>query len=65
MTREITNTTKAFYQAWVPNMTHIITFGWQLNKKQKKCKMINLIISDEAKTLHFVGQMNKSDYKSK
>jgi hypothetical protein len=27
--------------------------------------MINLIISNEAKTLHFVGQMNKSDYKSK
>jgi hypothetical protein len=27
--------------------------------------MINLIISDEAKTLHFVGQMNKIDYKSK
>jgi hypothetical protein len=46
-------------------MTHIITFGWQLNKQQKKCKMINLIISDEAKTLHFVRRMNKSDYKSK
>jgi hypothetical protein len=61
MTRERTDTTKAFYQAWVPNMTHIITFGRQLNKQQKKYKAINVIISDEAKTLHFVGQMYKSD----
>ncbi len=43
-------------------MTHIITFGWQLNKKQKICKTINVIIFDEAKTLHFVGQMYKSGY---
>ena len=43
-------------------MTHIITFGRQLNKQQKRCKTINVIISDEAKTLHFVGQMYKSDY---
>jgi hypothetical protein len=28
----------------------------------KKCKAINIIISDKAKTLHFVGQMYKSDY---
>jgi hypothetical protein len=27
MTRECTDATEAFYQAWVPNMTHIITFG--------------------------------------
>ncbi len=57
MTRGCTDTTKAFYQAWVPNMTHIITFGWNLNKQEKKCKTINVIISDKAKTLHFVGQM--------
>jgi hypothetical protein len=43
-------------------MTHIITFGRQLNKQQKKCKTINVIISDKAKTLHFVGQMYKRDY---
>ncbi len=36
MTRECTDATKAFYQAWVPNMTHIITFGRKLNKQQKK-----------------------------
>jgi hypothetical protein len=35
MTRERTDVTEAFYQAWVLNMTHIITFGWQLNKQQK------------------------------
>jgi hypothetical protein len=35
MTRERTDATKAFYQAWVPNMTHILTFGRQLNKQQK------------------------------
>jgi len=29
---------------------------------RKKGKTINVIISDEAKTLHFVGQMYKSDY---
>jgi hypothetical protein len=57
MTRERTDATEAFYQAWVPNMTHIITFGRQLTKQQKKCKTINVIISDKAKTLHFVGQM--------
>ena len=62
MTRECTEATKAFHQAWVPNMTHIIIFGRQLNKQQKKCKAINVIISDEAKTLHYVGQMYRSDY---
>jgi hypothetical protein len=51
MTRERTDATNAFYQAWVPN-----------NKQQKKCKTINVIIFNEAKTLHFVGQMYKSDY---
>jgi hypothetical protein len=62
MTRECTDTTEACYQAWVPNMTHIITFGRQLTKQQKKCKVINVIISNKAKTLHFVGQMYKSVY---
>jgi hypothetical protein len=62
MTREHTDTIEAFYQAWVPNMTHIITSGRQLNKQQKKCKTINLIISNEAKTIHFTGQMYKSNY---
>jgi hypothetical protein len=62
MTRQRMDATDAFYQAWVPNMTHIITFGCQLNKQQKKCKAINIIIVDKAKTLHFVGQMYKSDY---
>ncbi len=57
MTRERTDATKAFYQAWVPNMTHIITFRRQLNKQQKKCNTINVIISDKTKTLHFVRQM--------
>jgi hypothetical protein len=45
--------------------THIITFGCQLDKQQKKCKHINVIILDEAKTVHFVGQMYKSDYYTK
>jgi uncharacterized membrane protein YgcG len=62
MTKECTNASEAFYQAWIPSTTHIITFGCQLNKQQKKCKNINIIISGEAKTLHFVGQMYKSDY---
>ena len=53
---------EAFYQAWVPSTTHVITFGWQLTKQQKKCKTINVIISKEVKTLHFVGQMYKSNY---
>jgi hypothetical protein len=38
MTRECTDATNAFYQAWVPNITHIITFGRQLNIQQKNCK---------------------------
>ncbi len=65
MNRECTDATDAFYQAWVPNMTHIITFGCQLNKQQKKCKAINVIISDKSKMLHFVGQMYKSNYFTK
>ena len=65
MTKECTNATEAFSQAWVPSTTHIITFGRQLDKQQKKCKTINVIISDEAKTLHFVGEMYKSDYYTK
>jgi hypothetical protein len=65
MTKEHTNATKAFYQAWVLSTTHIITFGRQLNKQQKKCKNINVIISDKAKTHHFVGQMYKSNYYTK
>ena len=65
MTKERTNATEALYQAWVPSSTHIINFGHQLNKQQMKCKNINVIISDKAKTLHFVGQMYKSDYSLK
>jgi hypothetical protein len=62
MTKERIDATKAFYHAWVPNTMHIITFGRQLTKLQKKCKIINVIISEEAETLHFVGQMYKSNY---
>jgi hypothetical protein len=62
MTRECTDATEAFYQASVPNMIHIITFGRQLTKQQKICKAINVIISNKAKTLHFAGQMYKSNY---
>ena len=46
-------------------MTHIITFGCQLTKQQKKRNVIGVIISNEAKTLHFVGQMYKSNYFTK
>jgi hypothetical protein len=38
MTRERADATNAFYQAWVPNMTHIITFGCQLKKQQENAK---------------------------
>ncbi len=65
MTKERTNAAEAFYQAWIPATTHIITFGRQLDKQQKKCKTINVIILDKAKTLHFVGQMYKSNYYAK
>jgi hypothetical protein len=64
MTKERTNATEAFYHAWVPNTTHIITFRRQLTKLQKKCKTV-IIISEEAKTLHFDGQMYKSNYFTK
>jgi hypothetical protein len=53
--KECTDATNAFYQAWVPSTTHITTLGRQLDKQQKKCKNINVIISDETKTVHFVG----------
>ena len=62
MTQERTDATKALYQVWVPNMTYIITFGCQLTKQQKKFKAIGVIISNKAKTLHFVGQVYRSDY---
>jgi hypothetical protein len=45
--------------------TDIITFGCQLNKQEKKCKNMNVIISDKAKILHFVGKMYKSHYYTK
>jgi hypothetical protein len=60
MTRECTDATEAFYQAWVPDMTHIITFGRQLTKQQKKCKAINVIIFDKAKTLHLSGKCTRA-----
>ncbi len=44
MTKERTDATDEFCQAWVPLTTHIIAFGRQLNKQQKKCKNINVII---------------------
>lgn len=62
MTKERTDATDTFYHSWVPQSTHIITFGRQLTKLQMKCRSVNVIISDKAKTLHFVGQMYKSDY---
>jgi hypothetical protein len=62
MTKERMDATKAFYHKWVTSSTYVITFGRQLMKIQKKCCTINVIISDEAKALHFVGQMYKSDY---
>ncbi len=48
VTKKKTNATEAFYQAWVPSTTHIITFGRQLDKQQKNCKTINVIILDKA-----------------
>ena len=59
MTREHTDARAAFYQVWVPNMTYIITFGHQLTKQQKQRKAIGVIISDKAKTLHFVGKCTR------
>jgi hypothetical protein len=38
MMKERTNATEAFYHAWVPNTTHIITFGHQLTKLQKNAR---------------------------
>ncbi len=61
-TKERINATEEFNQAWVPSTNHIITFSLQLKKQQKRCKNINVITLEEAKTLHFVGQMYKSDY---
>jgi hypothetical protein len=55
MTRERTDATEAFYQAWVPNMTHIIIWLATQQTTETMHKMINVIISDGAKTLHFVG----------
>jgi hypothetical protein len=62
MTKKCMYANKAFYHTWVPSSTHVITVGRQLMKLQKKCCTINVIISNKAKTLHFVGQMYKSDY---
>jgi hypothetical protein len=62
MTKECMDATNAFYHAWVPSSTHVITFGCQLTKLQKKCCAINVIISDKAKTQHFVAQMYKNYY---
>jgi hypothetical protein len=62
MTKECTDATEAFYHACVSSSTHVITFGHQLTKLQKKCRTINFIISDKAKMLPFVSQMYKCLY---
>jgi hypothetical protein len=62
MNKECTDATKGFYHTWIPSSTHVITFGRQLTKLQKKCCTINIVISNKAKALHFVGQMYKNDY---
>jgi hypothetical protein len=62
MTKERRDATEAFYHAWVSSSTHVITFGRQLMKLQKKGCTINVIISNKAKMLHFFGQMYKSNY---
>jgi hypothetical protein len=47
MTWECTDATEAFYQAWVPNTAHTITFGRQITKQQQK-KAINVIINRQS-----------------
>jgi hypothetical protein len=42
MTKECTDATKAFYHAWVPSSTHVITFGRQLTKLQRSAKRSTL-----------------------
>jgi hypothetical protein len=61
MTKEWTNAMEAFYQAWVSSTTHVITFGRQLTKQQKKARQ-SMSSSPRRPKLHFVGQMYKSDY---
>jgi hypothetical protein len=62
MTKECMDANKVFYHTWVPSSTHVNTFGCQLTKLQTKCRTINVVISNKAKALHFLGQMYKSDY---
>jgi hypothetical protein len=62
MTKERMDATEMFYHTWIPSSTHVIMFGCQLMELQKKCRTINVIVSNEAKVLHFDGQMYKSDY---
>jgi hypothetical protein len=38
MTKERTDMVEAFYQAWVPSTTHVITFGRQLTKQQQNAR---------------------------
>ena len=38
MTKERTDTTEVFYQAWVPSTTRVITFRQQLTKQQKNAR---------------------------
>ena len=56
MTRERTDATKAFYLSGMGAQHdphhHVRTTNQQATEK---CKMINVIISNEAKTLHFIG----------
>jgi hypothetical protein len=48
MTKEHMDASDAFYSTWAPNAMHNITFWCHLDKVQKKCKSINVIISDDA-----------------
>ena len=59
MTKERTNATEAFYQAWAPSRHHL---QMAADQATEKFKTINVIISEETKTLDFVNQMYKSNY---
>ena len=41
--------------------THANTYAWQLDKRQAKCADLKVVITDDNKTLHFIGQMYAAD----
>jgi hypothetical protein len=60
MMKERTNASEAFYQAWVPLTTHIITFCCQLDKQQKSARPSTSLSRTKPKPSTLLGKCTRA-----